>query len=129
MSIDYLLSGGDATAGSDFQGATNGTLNWADGDADSKWIEFAIVGDASSEGGEFFELSLSNPTGAALGNQSVLRINIADGPAQIPSPGGGGSFGWLLVILLSAALLERMLLDNRLRAVGPGRNNRDGNAR
>ena len=129
VSIDYLLSGGDATAGSDFQGATNGTLNWADGDADSKWIEFAIVGDASSEGGEFFELSLSNPTGAALGNQSVLRINIADGPAQIPSPGGGGSFGWLLVILLSAALLERMLLDNRLRAVGPGRNNRDGNAR
>ena len=136
IAVDYSLSGGDATAGSDFQGATNGTLNWADGDADPKWFEFAIVSDATSEGNEFFELSLSNPAGATLGNQSLLRINIADSPGGTQPPGGGGlgssggggSFGWLLVVLLSVALLERMLLDNRLFAVRPGRNDSDGNA-
>jgi len=93
VSVNYSMSGGDADAGVDFQGATSGTLNWADGDADPKWIEFAITDDGSVEDSEFIELSLSNAVGASVGGQGILRINIADGTGINNSPNavaGGG---------------------------------------
>jgi choice-of-anchor B domain-containing protein len=221
-SVDYAMSGGNADAGVDFLGATSGTIVWANGDADPKWIEFSIVDDGSGESAEFAEFSLSNPSGASVGTQSTLRINIADGTgvnnrpisnagssqtvksgaavtldgsrsndpegdtisyqwSQIAgdavtlsnaessiasftaptvtsdtilrfqlsvtdstglsntsttaitvtkpgsgSSGGGGSFGLFSLLALAALLLERMLLDNRLLAIRPGRNNIDG---
>ena len=67
-----------------FQGAASGTISWADGDADPKWIEFPIVDDGVGEGDEFFELTLTSPSGATLGAKSVLRVNIADGIRQHP---------------------------------------------
>ena len=79
VSVDYALSGGDADAGVDFQGATSGTINWADGDAEPKWLEFPVVDDGTGETDEFFELTLSNASGAAIGSQASLRINIGDG--------------------------------------------------
>ena len=93
VSVDFSMSGGDADAGVDFQGATSGTLNWANGDADSKWIEFAIIDDGSSEAAEFVELSLGNAFGASLGAKTILRINIADGTGINNSPNAvaGGS--------------------------------------
>jgi hypothetical protein len=78
-SISYSPGAGDADAGVDFQGATSGTISWADGDADPKWLEFAIVDDGSGESDEFFELTLGNATGASLGAKSTLRVNIGDG--------------------------------------------------
>jgi len=78
-SVDYSMSAGDADAGVDFQGATSGTVNWADGDANPKWLEFAITDDGSGETPEFLELTLGNAIGAAVGGQDTLRINIADG--------------------------------------------------
>ncbi len=33
VSVDYAQTAGDATEGTDFQGTTSGTINWADGDA------------------------------------------------------------------------------------------------
>ena len=231
VSVDYSVSGGDALHGADFQGTTSGTISWADGDADPKWIEFPIVDDGVVESGEFFELTLSNPSGATLGAKSLLRVNIADGsgsaqapnaiagPAQTVSPGatvtldgnqsndpdgdalsyswtqtmgpsvtlsdpdsavttftapsvssstllrfeltvtdplglddtatvsvtvsdnsgggglgggsggGGGALSWLLLMALSALLLERVLLDNRLLAIRSRRNDVDGDTR
>ena len=85
-SVDYALAGGDASSGNDFQGSTSGTLSWADGDADPKWLEFAIVDDGAGEPTEFFELALSNATGAMLGSKSVLRVNIADGSGSMQAP-------------------------------------------
>ena len=79
VSVDYAMSAGNADAGVDFQGATDGTIVWADGDADPKWVEFSIVDDGSGESAEFVEFSLNNPSGAGIGTQSTLRINIADG--------------------------------------------------
>lgn len=79
VSVDYAVSGGDAIAGVDFQGASAGSINWADGDATPKWIEFTIVDDGNGEADEFFELTLSNPSGANIGAANVLRVVIADG--------------------------------------------------
>jgi len=78
VSVDYSMSAGDADAGVDFQGAVNGTLNWADGDADPKWIELSMVDDGTGEADEFVELTLANATGATV-SRSAVRINIADG--------------------------------------------------
>ncbi|MGI9271937.1 MAG: choice-of-anchor B family protein [Woeseiaceae bacterium] len=85
-SVDYAMSGGDAAAGVDFLGATSGTINWADGDADPKWIEFSIVDDGSGETDEFFELTLSNTSGASVGANALLRIVIGDGTGVNTAP-------------------------------------------
>jgi hypothetical protein len=80
------MTAGDATAGVDFQGATSGTINWADGDADPKWLEFSVVDDGSGETNEFFELSLSNANGASVGANASLRIVLADGTGLNNAP-------------------------------------------
>ena len=79
ISVDYAVTAGDATNGSDYTGAANGTLNWADGDADPLWIEFPITDDGSGEADEFFEVTLSNLSSGAIGANNILRVNIADG--------------------------------------------------
>lgn len=85
-SVDYAISSSDASATSDFSGPQNGTLSWADGDADPKWIEYAIVDDGTGEPDEFIELTLSNPTGATLGSRTQLRIDIVDGSGVNEAP-------------------------------------------
>ncbi len=85
VSIDYAVTAGDASSASDYSGAASGTLAWADGDADPKWIEFAIADDGVNENDEFFQLDLSNPSGAALG-EARLRINILDGTGTNAAP-------------------------------------------
>ncbi len=84
--VDYAISGGDASASSDYSGAQSGTLTWADGDADPKWIEYTIVDDGAGEPDEFIELTLSNAAGAALGSRTQLRIDIVDGSGVNESP-------------------------------------------
>jgi choice-of-anchor B domain-containing protein len=84
--VDYAMSAGDATADVDFQGPANGTVNWADGDADPKWIEFLIVDDGTGEANEFFELTLSNANGANIGINDTLRIVVADGTGINAAP-------------------------------------------
>lgn len=93
VSVDYSISGGDASAGSDFTGSTDGTISWADGDGEPKWIEFAVVDDGAGEPDEYFELTLSNAVGAAVGSQASLRVNIADGSGnnQVPNAVAGAS--------------------------------------
>ena len=85
-SVDYALSAGNADAGLDFSGATSGTINWAAGDADAKWIEFAITDDGIAESDEFIELTLNNSVNAAIEGQPTLRINIANGSGVNSAP-------------------------------------------
>ena len=61
-------------------------LTWADGDADPKWIEYSIIDDGSGETDEFFEVTLGNATGGAIGGSSVFRVIIADGTGTNASP-------------------------------------------
>ncbi|NNE61039.1 MAG: hypothetical protein HKN35_09100, partial [Woeseia sp.] len=79
VSVDYSLTAGNATEGDDYSGATSGTVNWADGDADPKSLEFIINDDGINEDAEFFELTFSNPTGAVLSGTATSRITILNG--------------------------------------------------
>jgi hypothetical protein len=55
-----------------------GTLTWAAGDASAKTFSVAIIDDSYAEGPELFRVSLSNPTGASLGTQSIATVTITD---------------------------------------------------
>ncbi len=79
ISVDYSLSAGDAQPGTDFQGATSGTVSWADGDAAPKTLEFIIADDNTAEADEFFELSLAAPQSASIGSQATTKVNILNG--------------------------------------------------
>ncbi|MDJ0794984.1 MAG: choice-of-anchor B family protein [Woeseiaceae bacterium] len=85
VSVDFAVTAGDASSGSDYSGASTGTLSWADGDADPQWIEFDIADDGASESDEFFQLTLSNVSGASLAN-SQIRIDILDGTGTNAAP-------------------------------------------
>lgn len=111
VSVDFTLINGDATVDADYTGPANGTLAWADGDADPKWIEYTIVDDGQDEADEFFELMLSNASGGTIGQMAQLRINIInstvtnDPPINNDPPpparsGGGAASLWLLLALL-----------------------------
>ncbi len=63
VSVDYALTAGTATAGSDFT-ATSGTLFWSDGDFATKSFGVTITPDSIAEGMETFTATLSNPAGA-----------------------------------------------------------------
>lgn len=84
--VDYQVSSGDASPGSDYSGPQRGTLSWTDGDADPRWIEYEIVDDGSAETDEFIELTLTNASGAVLGAQANLRIDIVEGSGVNAAP-------------------------------------------
>ncbi len=85
VAVDYSVAAGNAASGSDYTGPTSGTLSWADGDADPKWIEFDINDDGVNEDDEFIQLALSNAAGATLGSDQ-LRIDILDGTGINTAP-------------------------------------------
>ena len=64
--VDYSMTAGDAILGTDFQGTTSGTFHWPAGDANPKVMEFSISEDSTVEVDEFFQLTLSNTTGATV---------------------------------------------------------------
>jgi hypothetical protein len=89
VAVDYLTTDGSALAGSDYQ-ATQGTLNWINGDALSKAIKLSISIDAEAETEETFTVNLTNPTGGAnLGANARATIKILDelGTSTTPSAG------------------------------------------
>jgi len=113
-SVDFSMAAGDATSGADFQGATSGTVSWADGDADPKSIEFTVVDDGLQENNEFFQIALNNPIGATISGSATLTATILSiGPPPPPPPpapvsSGGGSIGWLTLLFLSLAIRRRL---------------------
>jgi len=85
-SVDYSMTGGDATPGSDFTGSTSGTLSWAAGDGNAKTLEFIIADDGSVENDETFELTLSNPTGVSISGTPTFTATIFDGSGANIAP-------------------------------------------
>ncbi|MEM7259769.1 MAG: choice-of-anchor B family protein, partial [Pseudomonadota bacterium] len=86
VSVDYAVTGGTANASNDYSGPATGTLNWADGDATPRNIEYAVTDDTDAEPDEFFEISLSNPGGANLGTNTLLQVDIIDGTGSNSAP-------------------------------------------
>lgn len=82
VSVQYQTGTGSATAGSDFQ-SVSGTLNWADGDRDSKQILIPLLDDPIFESDETIPVTLSSPTGgASLGLTSSNVTVLSDDVAQ-----------------------------------------------
>lgn len=84
-SVDYATVDGAATQKSDFEYAA-GTLTFAPGET-SKTFHVLLNEDTYVEGNEIFSVTLSNPSGGALGAQSTATVAILDdAPEQIGNP-------------------------------------------
>jgi outer membrane autotransporter protein len=83
-SVDYTISG-SAIAGSDYTGATTGTLFWGVSDGSNKTFSIPINDDSLVEPNETIIITLSDPTGGdTLGtfNPKTLTINDNEDPLQ-----------------------------------------------
>lgn len=83
-SVDYAVSDGTATAGSDYTSAA-GSLSFIDGET-SKSFSVDITDDSTQEGAESVVLSLSNPVSVSLGGRDFADITILDNE-PIPAAG------------------------------------------
>ena len=79
VTVDYATSDITANAGMDYT-ATSGTLTFMPGET-SKTITIPILNDTVYETLERFEVTLSNPAGAALSTASLANVNIANDDA------------------------------------------------
>jgi len=80
-SVDYTITDGTTTAGSDYN-ATAGTLTWAAGDNIEKTVTLTILPDKLKEETESLTVTLANPQGGVrLGTSTAIEVRIADVPA------------------------------------------------
>jgi len=111
VSVDYSVTDGDAINGSDYS-VSDGTLYFIDGEM-SKTIIIDIIDDALDEVTETLIVNLSNPINAVLGNNQTASVSILDNdnpPSSdydSKSSGGGGSFGYWLILLATAIRLRK----------------------
>lgn len=85
VSIDWATADGTAVAGNDYHAAA-GTLVWADGDADDKTINVALIDNALVETSRTFAIAFSNPVGPIIGGPSAtVSILDDDTPVEFTS--------------------------------------------
>lgn len=77
----------ESTSTSDMDGDISGTLTWAAGDTDTKYIKAQIMADLEEESNESFRVQLGNPVGAVLGDTSSTRVTITDSACNVLSTG------------------------------------------
>ena len=85
--VDYATSDGTAVAGTDYRG-TSGTLVFADGVSGNQTISIPITDDNTPEVAETFTVTLSNVSGAILGERSSATVNIVNAAATLPITDG-----------------------------------------
>jgi uncharacterized delta-60 repeat protein len=109
------------TASADDFDATPITLNWADQEGGVQEVQIEIANDGDRESAETFTVELTSPTGGAIvGPRASAQFTIgASDPVRAITNGngGGGSTGWLSVLLLGLAELLRR--SPALRAAPP----------
>jgi hypothetical protein len=89
VSVEYATTNDTAVAGTNYT-ATSGTLQWANGDAQSK--SFSIpVSTTAFTGTKTLTVTLSGAAGASLGTPSSATVSIAGSAAA--SPTTSGQFG------------------------------------
>ena len=77
VTLDYQTGDGTARAGADYT-ATSGTLSFAPGET-SRTVQVPVLADAHDEGEETMTLSLSNPTGARIGDGEATGTIVNSG--------------------------------------------------
>ena len=85
VSVNYATTNGTAIAGVDYV-ATNGTLNWTDGDAMDKYFDVMISYDNNFTGYLTFNASLSAPVGIALSSPASTTVGVEMGQGQATLP-------------------------------------------
>ncbi|HYJ83828.1 MAG TPA: Calx-beta domain-containing protein, partial [Allosphingosinicella sp.] len=70
VTLDYATSNGTAAAGSDYL-AVSGQLSFAAGET-SKTVSVPVIGDTAVEAAETLNLTLSNPSGATVGDDTGI---------------------------------------------------------
>ena len=75
--VHYATANGTATTTADYTN-TSGTLSWAANEGGVKTFTVPIKNDAVAESLEIFSITLSTPTGAALGTPSTTTVTIID---------------------------------------------------
>ena len=95
-SVQYQRNGGSAVAGTDFTGATSGTLTWADGDTSDRDLVFNITNNGSADGTRTLTLQLFNAiypvelggiastTLTILDDESLATVVSAPQPVTVP---------------------------------------------
>lgn len=106
VTVSYSTANGSASAGSDYT-SRSGTLTFTAGST-SQSISVPILGDTVSEGAEQFNLNLSGPSGASLGDGTAVgTIQDDDGASSLSVTGGsrnegtGANSGFNFVVALS----------------------------
>ena len=82
-SVDYVTNDGTATQKGDLE-YTAGTLTFAAGET-SKTVNILLNEDDQIEGNESFQVVLSNPTGASLGQTNSASVTIMDDLPESPT--------------------------------------------
>ncbi|HUW82219.1 MAG TPA: Calx-beta domain-containing protein [Phycisphaerae bacterium] len=97
VTVDYAVTGGTATGGGVDYTLAAGTLTFDPNDV-AKTIDITIVDDTEDESDETIEVTLSNPSNATLGANTVHTYTILDndgvsppGQATNPSPADGAT--------------------------------------
>ena len=86
VTVDYSVTGGDATgSGTDYT-LSSGTLTFAAGET-TKTVDIVVVDDASAESDETIEVTLANAANATLGVTTVHTYTIEDNDSGV----GGSS--------------------------------------
>jgi hypothetical protein len=81
-SVDINVTGGNATAGSDFTFNSPTTITFPANSTANQTISIPVIDDALVEGTEVIQFTLSNPTnGAIIGSISMFTENITDNDA------------------------------------------------
>jgi YD repeat-containing protein len=92
--VAYTVSPGTATAGSDYT-ASNGVLEWANGDAASKSFTITVLDDGIIENNETLTVTLGAAGGASSGSPSSATVTIvsddAHGSIQLTATSYSGS--------------------------------------
>jgi len=86
-SVKYATANGTAVAGTDYT-ATSGTLNWADGNANSQTFQVPIMSRAGVQGSRDFQVKLSAAVGASVAAPGTSTVTIVDAGAPPAAPIG-----------------------------------------
>jgi ribosomal protein L35AE/L33A len=86
VSVDFATTNGTAEAGTDYI-SINPTLSWGDGDSSKRTFNISIIDDEDFEGDETFNLILSNPKGATIGDPGTAEVTIIDNDEPSQEPG------------------------------------------
>lgn len=116
-SVDYSITGGTATSGSDYQPLTSGTINFTANGSSVQMVDVVISGDLTVELDETVVMTLSNPSNGTIDDGEGVGIIINDdvGEVTISSPsvseGSSGSSALSFAVELSNPSDAAVTLD------------------